>query len=343
MIEKRYVEISTGIIFRTILILLAVWFVYAVRDIIALLFISILIVTAIEPAVDFLQRKKIHRSLGVLIVYFVLFSIIALTFSFLIPPMAYQLKDFGQKANIYLENFGDSLGNIRNFFRQQNIDLDLQKITESLNDEIFSFSGRIFTETVNVFSGFISVLVIFVITFYMSLREDGIKRFIVSITPDKHKEYAVSLTQRVKIKIGKWMQGQFFLMFTIFILDFFGLYFLKIPYALTLAVFAGLMEIIPYVGPIVSAIPGVILGFTISPITGFFTLLLYIVVQQFENHIIVPQIMKKALGLNPIAVILALLVGLKLGGILGAILSIPFATAIGVFIGDLIEKPKETA
>ena len=115
---------------------------------------------------------------------------------------------------------------------------------------------------------------------------------------------------------------------------------LGIPYALVLAIFAGLMEIVPYVGPIISAIPGIILGFTISPLTGFLTIFMYILVQQFENHVITPQIMKKAVGLNPIAVILAIFVGAKLAGILGAILAIPVATAVSIFVSDIF-KDKE--
>ena len=102
------------------------------------------------------------------------------------------------------------------------------------------------------------------------------------------------------------------------------------------------MEIIPYVGPIVSAIPAVILGLTVSPMTGLLVLILVFAVQQFEYHVIVPQIMKKALGINPIAVILALLIGLKLGGVFGAILAIPIATAISVVVEDLMKKTDPT-
>ncbi len=114
-----------------------------------------------------------------------------------------------------------------------------------------------------------------------------------------------------------------------------------VPYALSLAFFAGIMEVVPFIGPIISAIPAVIAGFFVSPFTGFMVLLLFFLVQQFENHVIVPQVMRRAVGLNPIAVILALLIGLKLGGILGAILAIPVATAIGVFVGDLFAKQAE--
>ncbi|HEX7586123.1 MAG TPA: AI-2E family transporter, partial [Patescibacteria group bacterium] len=101
------------------------------------------------------------------------------------------------------------------------------------------------------------------------------------------------------------------------------------------------MEVIPYVGPIISAIPGVILGFTISPFVGLMTLLLYWLVQQFENYVVVPQVMKKAVGLNPITVIVALLIGVKLGGAFGAILAVPIAAAIGVVVEDLMAEKKE--
>jgi len=131
------------------------------------------------------------------------------------------------------------------------------------------------------------------------------------------------------------------LMFAIFILTFLGLTVLGVPYALSLAIIAGLLEIIPYIGPMLSAIPAIIIAFTVSPLTGFLVLVLYVLIQQFENHIIVPQVMRRAVGLHPVAVILALLIGFKLGGVLGAILAVPVATAISVFVGDLFEKPKE--
>jgi predicted PurR-regulated permease PerM len=116
-----------------------------------------------------------------------------------------------------------------------------------------------------------------------------------------------------------------------------GLSIVGVPYALVLGIFAGLMEIIPYVGPIIAAIPGVILGFIISPTVGFLALLVYLLAHQFEGNVVVPIVMKKAVGLNPIAVILALLIGAKLAGILGAVLSIPIAASISVYVGDAME------
>lgn len=339
MPEKTHVEISIGIIFRILLVVLGCWFLFLVRDIIALLFIALVIVSAIEPAVNWMHMRKIPRPIGVIIIYVLLFSIIGLSISFLIPPMTEQFKDLYQNLPSYSQNLENYFQGLKDYFQTQGNVLDIQKIIGNYGGSLSEVSGNIFSRTIGVFSGFISTIVVFALVFYMAVKQDGISNFVALVVPEKHKEYALSLTSRIKTKIGHWMTGQLFLMVIIFILDFIGLYFIGVPYALSLAIFAGLMEIIPYVGPIVSAIPAIILGLTVSPMTGLLVLLLVFAVQQFENHVIVPQIMKRALGLNPIAVILALLIGLKLGGVLGAILAIPIATAIGVVVEDWMKKP----
>jgi len=338
MIEKRQVEISMGVVIRTAILAIAIWFLYLIRDVLALLFIAILIVTAIDPGVDYLQKKKIPRAVGVLLVYCLLFLVVGLAISFVVPPLISQSKDFMEKIPVYLQEVSHYSGNASSYFQKHNITLDVQQIADGFNSEVTSLPQTIFSGTVDLVNNLISIIVVLVMAFYMTVKEEGIKKFIVSITPEKHKEYAVSLTERMEFKIGKWVQGQFFLMLIIFVLDFVGLSLIGIPYALPLAIFAGVMEIVPYVGPIISAIPGVILGLLISPMTGLATLLLYFFAQQFESNIIVPQVMRKAVGLNPIVIILALLVGLKLGGVMGAILSIPLATVISVFVEDLMKR-----
>jgi predicted PurR-regulated permease PerM len=182
------------------------------------------------------------------------------------------------------------------------------------------------------------MIIVLTLAFYMAVEEDRMKKFTILIVPAKHREYAVSLLARIKIKISQWVRGQFFIMLSIFILDYIGLSLIGVPYALFLAIFAGVLELIPYAGPVIASVPGVFLGFLISPFTGLMAFLVYLVAQQFESHVIIPQIMKRAVGLNPIVTIMALLIGAKLGGILGAILSIPIATALGLFLGDLFNR-----
>ncbi len=339
--DKHTVEISTGIIFRTVLILLGVWFLYIVRDIIAVLFIAVIVTAAIEPLVNWMHKYKIPRPAGVFLIYIALFLIMGTIVYFMIPPIISQSRDLFQNIPSYIERVTGIFRGVESFAQSHNFAFDPQSFFQNLSDSLTKSSSAIFSTTLGVLTGFISVVVVMSLTFYMSVKKDGMKGFVVAITPSKYHDYAVSATERIKVKIGKWVQGQFILMLAIFALDFLALYFLKVPYALILAILGGLLEIIPYIGPIISAVPAVILGFLISPITGFLVAAAYILIHQVEGHVIAPQVMRKAVGLNPIVVILALLVGAKIGGVLGAILSVPIVTAASVFVDDLVEKKNE--
>jgi len=341
MSERKTIDISTGIVFRTILILIGLWFLYFIRDIIALVFITIVIVSAIDPIVTWMQRRKIRRSVGVLLVYAVFFLIIGMIISFLIPPLVEQFVDFAKKLPAYAMQLQNTFLGISNFFQTQHLTVNDQGILQNISQWLSDATSSIFSTTVGIFSGFVAAVIILVMAFYMAVHEDGIKKFIVSLVPENHKDYAASLTDRIKYKIGRWTLGQMLLMFIIFVFELSGLLILHVPYALTIAIFGGLTEVVPYIGPIVAAIPAILAGLLVSPLTGLLVFVLYVVVQQFEGHIIAPQVMSKAVGLHPIAVILALLIGFKLGGILGAIIAIPVATAVSVFISDLFKKPKE--
>lgn len=343
---NKKIEISAGIVFQAVAILLALWFIYVIRDIIVLLFISVILVSAMEPAVDYFQKKKIPRAMTVLVIYILLLAIIGVAVSFLIPPIVSQTQELSQNFSQYAGKLEGFLGPFNTFIQNYHINFGTSQILDNLSSGLSSFAGNIFSETIGVFSGLISAVVVFSLAFYMSAEENAIKNFIVSIVPDKHEKYAANLTERIKNKIGKWLLGQISVMLIIAVLDAIGLYIVGVPYAIILGIFAGLMEIIPYVGPIISGVPGVILGFMISPTTGFLAFCVYFVAQQFEGNVVVPMVMKKAVGLNPITIILVLLIGFKLAGILGVILSIPIATALGLFINDLMDNrnnEKQTA
>jgi predicted PurR-regulated permease PerM len=139
-------------------------------------------------------------------------------------------------------------------------------------------------------------------------------------------------------KVGLWLRGQIILSVTIFLLTYIGLLILKVKYALVLAFFAGLTEFIPYLGPTIAAIPAVFLTYTQSPMLALFVAILYYIVQLTENNIIVPKVMQKVIGLNPIISIAVLMIGYKVGGITGAILSIPVTTALDVFLSDIFDN-----
>jgi len=336
--DKPRIDISTGFIIKTISIILGLWFLYLVRNIVALFFLSVILTATLDPAIDWMAKRKISRSFGVIIIYVALFAFIGVLLSFLIPPLVSQFSSFSQNLPAYNEKFAETFVGIEQYALSYGIQFNSHEFFQNMTGNFFQSSTQLFSTTVGVFSFFVSILVIMALTFYMSVKEDGMNKFLVSITPLAHQRYVVSVANRIKSKIGKWMLGQIILMLIIFVLDFAALSAFRIPYALILALLAGLLEIVPYLGPIISASLAALIGFLISPMTGLIVLGVLTVIQQMESHIIVPQVMKKAVGLNPVVVILALLIGAQLGGVLGAILAVPIATSLSVFIGDFVNK-----
>jgi predicted PurR-regulated permease PerM len=140
----------------------------------------------------------------------------------------------------------------------------------------------------------------------------------------------MNLVEAVQAKMGGWFRGQILLCFIIGLLYYIGLLIIGIESPLVLALFGGLTEFIPYLGPILGGIPIVFVAFVASPWKGLLALILLVIIQQAEGHFIVPKVMQKAVGLNPLISIIALLVGAQLYGILGALLAIPVATAVSV-------------
>ncbi|MFN7088737.1 MAG: AI-2E family transporter, partial [Candidatus Paceibacteria bacterium] len=203
-------------------------------------------------------------------------------------------------------------------------------------------SQSVLSFIVGIFGGIVSFLSIVVISFYLSVMRGGIDSFLRSVVPDRYENYVLNLWHRSERKLGWWLQAQLLLSLVIGLLTFIGLSFLNIKFALLLAVIAMILELVPTVGPVLSAIPAVALGFSQSSATGLGVLLLYIFIQQFENHILTPMVMGRTLGINPVVVVIALLVGFNLAGVLGMILAVPVATIIVEWFNDIAEKKEKS-
>jgi predicted PurR-regulated permease PerM len=164
--------------------------------------------------------------------------------------------------------------------------------------------------------------------------------FFVSLFPSKHGAYIVDKLELIKHRVGYWLRGQVALMCAMFLVSFILFSILGVKYALTLAMLAGLMEIVPVVGPIIAGIPALLVAFNQSATLSLIVLVALIVLQQIENNVLVPMIMRKAVGLSPIIVMLSMMIGFKTLGVLGAIIAIPVSTCISIFVFDYTTKTK---
>jgi len=338
-ISKRpiNINISTVTIVKFILILLALYFFYLVREILVIIFVSLILASALDPWVSSLQKRKIPRGLGIIFIYLILFFIFSFAFSLIIPPIVSQVKELSITFPHYLEKVISGVSALKEYASQHGVLDNLKGSLDAFAANLEGAAGGVFSTVSGIVGGILSFFLILVMTFYMVVEESAMKKIIWSVAPEEYQPYIMQLISRMQGKIGLWLRGQLILSLIIFVLTFLGLKILGVNYALTLALIAGLTEFIPYLGPILASIPAIFLAFTQSPMLALFTLGLYYIIQLMENHIIVPKLMQKVVGLNPIVSIVVILVGFKVAGVIGAIISLPVATAIGVFLKDLFE------
>lgn len=333
MSVQQSIEVGTKIAFRVIALILGLIFLYLISDIIVLTFLAIIVSVALNPIIHWFQRRKLPRTISVIIVYLSVLAFFGSFVALLVPPFINQIGDFVNN----FPNYVDKVLQLGNVFGGQNT-MSVDSVMKSFEENVVqSFSG-IFSTTIGVLSGFVSFIVFFFLSLYMSLEENGIEKFFSAIVPSQYQKYSASFARRAQAKIGQWLLGQFILMFVIFLLYYIGLSILHVPYALLLALLGGALEIVPYVGPILASIPAILMGFLEAPLLGMSVLIFYVVAHQIESHAVAPQVMKRAVGVNPVVVILSLLIGAKLGGLLGVILAVPAAAVFGIFVEDFLEK-----
>lgn len=323
MINKK-VEISYKTIIFTILFLLTLVLLWQLRAIVILLFISFVFMEALNPAVVRLEKMKIPRPLGILILYIIILTVISFAVAGISPILVEQTTGL-------IKTLPETIKNIK-IFGANAIDISSQfKILENI-------PGNIAKTAVSLVTNIISAFVIFFITFYLLLEKKNFPKYGLNFFGEKGRTKFLKIVDSLESRLGHWVNAEFFLMSIIGVLSYLGYLLLGLNYAVPLAIFAGLLEAVPTIGPTVATILAAIVGFTISPLTGLLTIIWGIIVQQLENNIIVPKIMKQSVGFNPLVTILLIAAGAKLAGVLGAVLAIPLYLTIETIIKVLTDK-----
>ena len=333
------ISITTGTIIRTVLVLLVLWLLFIVRGIVLDVLTAVVIASAIEPGIKVFTRHRVPRILSVILIYLMLLGLLfALFFSFL-PSILEDLAAFISSIPSYLEAF-NRLGAFDQFTQILSIPapnaISLTDITGGLRDALnLGAINNAFSAVTAVFGGALSFILIFVFSFYFAVAETGVDAFLRVVVPGKHHDYVMDLWKRSQHKIGLWMQGQLLLGLIMGVLVYLGLTILGVKHALLLAVIAACFEIIPVFGPTLSAVPAVAIAFGDGGVSlGLLTIALYVIAQQFENHLIYPLVVTRVVGVPPPLVILALIIGWELAGFLGVILSVPAAAIIQELVRD---------
>ncbi len=337
--KKLTLEISTGSILKFLLLAVLLWFLYELRNVIAVLLFSVVIASAIEPVAHWFQSYKIPRIIGVLFLFIATFSVLGFIFYLIMPPLLSEIAGFLLDLPRYLEANFEPQG-IISFLPQLPADFSaiLGDYVTTLGTSLGQAASGFFKATAAVFGGAFFFILMIVLSFYLSVQEHGIENFLKIVTPREHEGYILDLWSRSRRKIGRWLQGQFLLGILVGTLVFLGLTILGVKYALLLAILTAIFELIPVFGPVMAAIPAVGIAFLQKPVLGLAVLILYVIVQQFENHLIYPLVVKKTVGVPPLLVVLSLVIGGTLGGFFGLLLAVPIAAVLVEFINDVARK-----
>lgn len=283
---------------------------------------------AILPIVQFLRKRKIPKLLAVLIPYFIILLFLFILIFPLVPFIFEQLKSLIVDFPKYLNESANIVG----------IKIDLKQVPNYLNSQLNTIGSNALQVTTTVFGGIFTLITVFIVSLYLLLYNDSFKKNFARLFHRSQQEKVLNTVSLINEKLGAWLQGQIVLSVSIGVLTWVALMILNFPFSLPLAILAGILEIVPTLGPTLSAIPAVIVGLTISPTMAIVIVITYILIQTLEGQLLVPQIMKRAVGLNPVAVILGVTIGANLMGIVGALLSIPFISFIIVIYKSVEEQ-----
>jgi predicted PurR-regulated permease PerM len=335
--KQIYINITWRGILKIIIILALVYFLYLTRGILAILFVAFLISSAIEPAVDWLQKRKIPRALSSVFLYLAVISVIGVLVYFFVPPITREVVEFSKNFPEYVSRLTSRMPFLDGYSDNQS-NTDLINEINSLGANWQGAAGKIFHSLVSFFGGIFSFILIIVISLYMIAEDGALNKLIVSIVPKKNQAHALSLSDRIQNGVGRWLRGQLLLSLVIFVIIYVTLLIIGVKYALILAFIAAIAEFIPYLGPLIAAIPALIVALIQSPVLIIAILILYYLTHWLESNVLVPQIMRRFIGLNPIVIIAVMLAGFELAGIIGTVLAIPLAMAANIILGDIIES-----
>jgi|SRR3989338_2452787 len=340
--NHTHVHVSTSTILKGILLVLFFIFLYVLKDVIIIFMFAVIIAAAITPFANWLDSKGFPRMFGVLGLYLVIFGLVVFVLSLVVPYIADEVSQLSVTLPKIVERVSTSLEDVqRGSPEYLDFISEIQNILDSFSIYLQQSSQSVLNIIIGIFGGVMSFIAIVVISFYLAVMKRGIEGFIESVVPARHEAYVMDLWKRSEAKVGRWIQGQMLLALIVGLTVYIGLALMGIKFALLMGMLAMIFEIVPIVGPVLAAIPAIILAFLQDPAMGLWVVLFYVAVQQLENHLLVPVVLGKTTGLNPVVVIMALLVGNQLAGISGMLLSVPVATIIVEILEDLAKNKEE--
>lgn len=333
---EKVLDISWGTILKVAIAFLGFYILYLVRDILIWFIFALIISVLFNPAIDFLQKRRIPRPVSTIFVYIFAFGMLGLFIYFVTPVFVSEIQQFTKLFPQYFEKFAPPL-------KQLGLEAfeSFEVFTQSFQEWLIQASASIFSALAAIFGGIFSTLTIFTLAIFLSLEEMGAERTVRILSPKKQEQEVLNLWKSCQTKVSGWFGARLLACLFVGGMSYLALWLLKINYPFALALFAGITNIVPIVGPIIAGLIIAIIAVLDVWWKALLILIIFILIQQVEGNILTPVLTKKFIGLPPVLVLISLMIGGKLWGILGAILAIPLAGIIFEFTRDYLKKRKE--
>jgi predicted PurR-regulated permease PerM len=315
------------------------WALYLVRNALLLIYISTLIAIGLSPIVTTIQRRRgaraprLPRWAAILIIYVGIIGVVVGVALVLVPPLAEQAQELWTALPGMIQR-GQQWLMERGLLGRQLTIREAVEQTPVNTDAV----GAVFSAIGAVLGGVLGVLTVLIVTFYLLVDAHNILRTFLRLFAPSDRPRVHEACRRVATKVSAWLGGQLLLAAIIGSTAALGLWLMGVPYFYVLALVAGVGEMIPVVGPLLAAIPAILVALTVSPALALGVAIFYVVQQQFENHILVPKVMERQVGVSATIVIVALLLGASLLGVVGAILAVPTAAILQVIFEELVPE-----
>lgn len=347
MDKEIRVSITARTILTAVLILLAIYLLWWIRGTVLLVLTSVVLASAMEPGVIFFSKRHVPRVISVLFMYVFVFGVLFGFIYFFLPPIINQTAGFLTTIPEYLNTL--NLPAALTGAIPLGTDLSQsQSVLQTLLEIRSAFSAGSSQGTLQflstIFGGIFSLGLVAVLSFYFAIQETGIEDFLRLVTPSQQEPYILDLWNRARVKIGQWMQGQLIMSLIMSVTIYLGLLLFQIPDALLIAAFTAAAELIPIFGSLIAAIPAVIIAFTSGGIfKAAMVAGLFIVANIFESNLVHPLVVRKVVGVPPLLVILAIIIGGQLAGFLGVLLAVPMAAVLREVVSDFDKRKRRKA
>jgi predicted PurR-regulated permease PerM len=337
---------AKGVIGWTVaLVALAVataWLVFLAREALLLIYVSVLLAIGFGPIVRAIERwpqrhpraRRLPRWLAILVVYLVIVGVLTMAAVLVIPPLVDQAQDLWTRLPLLIDTAQEFL--IRRGIITHTI--TLEEAVRNAPGSPGTAMGKVATAVTHVFTGLFAFVTVLILTFYLLIDSQSLFAGFARLFPREQRSRVREASSKISVKISAWLNGQLILAGTIGTTAAIGLYLLGVPYFYVLALIAAIGELVPVIGPVLSAGPAILAGLSVSPQTALFVTIFWIIQQQIENHLLVPKVMQMQVGVSPVVVIVALLIGGSVLGIVGAILAVPTAAIVQVIVQEILDE-----